>query len=170
MELGAQVCRPASPLCHQCPLAAGCGARAAGAPGRYPAPRPRRPRLAQQWVALWLTRPDGRVLLRQRPPHQPLGGLWLPPLVELAGDQHPATAALQLLHGLGYWANLHPAPPVKHAITHRDLIVFPFGGQCEPFQVSEAQGVMWADPFATGLATSSLTHKLRRAWEEVLGK
>ncbi len=170
MELGARVCRPVSPACQRCPLAAGCAARAAGAPERYPAPRPRRPRQAHRWVALWLQRPDGRVLLQRRALGHLLGGLWLPPLVELTNDQQPAPAAVQLLHQLGYSASLRPAAPVNHSITHRDITVFPFAGHCQPFQVSEVRGVVWTDPLATELATSTLTHKLRLACQGLLGE
>ncbi len=169
MELGASVCRPTSPACRRCPLAAGCAATIANVPDRYPAPRPRRPRQALRWVALWLTRHDRRVLLRRRGAcEQLLGGLWLPPLVELAGDQEPATAAAELLRTLGYSADLRPAPAVTHSITHRDITVFPFGGECEAVQVAEAQGVKWADPSGAGIATSTLTHKLRLACQSSL--
>ncbi len=168
MELGARVCRPTSPACPSCPLAAGCTARAAGLPDRYPAPRLRRPRQQQRWVALWLTRPDGRVLLRQRAVGQLLEGLWLPPLVELKGDEHPAIGAQQLLGELGYSVGLRAGPPVQHSITHRDITVFPFGGQCEAPQVSEAPGVAWSAPGGEEVATSTLTHKLQSACRHLL--
>lgn len=163
MELGARVCRPRAPECSHCPLADACAALAAGNPGRHPAPRPRRRREVHRWVALWLTRGDGRVLLRRRPPGQLLGTLWVPPLAELAEGQEPSTTAAELLLALGLSAGLRPAPPVAHAITYRDITVFPFAGECEAGQVSDGQGLVWAEPGDPGVATSTLTQKLRCA-------
>lgn len=160
MELGALICRPLSPACGRCPLAQGCAANARGSPARYPAAR-RRERQAVRCVALWLTRHDGRVLLQRRAPEQLLGGLWLPPLRLLGADDSPAAAAASLLHGLGYLATLRPAPPVTHSVTYRDITVVPFRGHCETPQVAEAQELAWADPCASDLPTSTLTHKLR---------
>jgi A/G-specific adenine glycosylase len=46
MELGATVCRPRAPRCHDCPVGAGCATHAAGRP---PAARPRRRRGAERF-------------------------------------------------------------------------------------------------------------------------
>lgn len=165
MELGARVCRPRVPACSHCPLAAACAARAAGTPSRYPVPQPRRRREAQRWVALWLSRGDGQVLLRRRSPEQVLGDLWLPPLAPLDSDQEPVAAAAELLSGLGVSAELNPAPPVAHSITYRDITVFPFAGQCPGLHVAEASALAWRDPDDPTVATSTLTHKLRHSCE-----
>jgi len=66
MELGATVCLPRKPLCPQCPLAAVCGARQAGAEAQLPVKlRPRDPVRIQ--ATLLLVRRGGKVLLHQRP-------------------------------------------------------------------------------------------------------
>jgi len=75
MDLGATVCAPRNPACAVCPLLDGCAARAQGVAERLPARSPKRVRPTRHGVAFWLTRPDGAVWLRRRPPDGLLGGL-----------------------------------------------------------------------------------------------
>ena len=75
MDLGATVCTPRQPLCHQCPVAAMCQANARSDPHRYPLkpvkkPRPRR--FGQVYVVLG---PSGEVLTHKRPDKGLLGGM-----------------------------------------------------------------------------------------------
>ncbi|MEP0773507.1 MAG: A/G-specific adenine glycosylase [Acidobacteriota bacterium] len=161
MELGARICRPRGPSCGHCPLAATCVAHASDAADRYPLPRPRRQRQAHRWAALWLVRRDGRVLLHRRDEGQFLGGLWLPPIRELVDSQEPETAAAALLHSLGLGVQLTPVEPLAHSITHRGITVFPFAARCDLPTVSETCDLQWCIAENPGVATSSLTHKLR---------
>ena len=86
MELGATVCRPRSPSCGTCPLAAGCRARIAGTVAKRPARRRRGPLPVRAWGVLVAVSPGGRTLLVRRPPDGLLGGMWEFPGVELDGD------------------------------------------------------------------------------------
>jgi len=74
MDLGATICRPRVPLCSQCPLASECAALASGDPGRFPAPKAKKPRPVRHAVAYWLER-DGAVWLVRRPAKGLLGGM-----------------------------------------------------------------------------------------------
>ena len=65
MELGATVCLPSNPLCRQCPVAAGCGARQAGTAAQLPVKLRRVTPVAIAEVLL-LVRRGGRVLLRRK--------------------------------------------------------------------------------------------------------
>jgi A/G-specific adenine glycosylase len=95
MDLGALICRPAKPLCDQCPLARICSARAAGDQERFPKPKPRvrRPHYDITAGIIWRSprskgdrSKDGssksgrskndRLLIAQRPLGELLGGLW----------------------------------------------------------------------------------------------
>jgi A/G-specific adenine glycosylase len=67
MELGATVCLPKNPLCRECPLAAGCGALAAGTVAQLPV-KLRRVTPVKIDGALLIVRRNGRLLLRQREP------------------------------------------------------------------------------------------------------
>jgi A/G-specific adenine glycosylase len=164
MELGATVCTPSSPRCDVCPLAGPCAGRASGDPTRFPLPRPQRSREAQRWVALWLERDDGCVLVRRVDQGPLLVGLWLPPFVVLANGREPATAARALAREAGFPVQLAPARVVRHGITHRAIRVFPFAGRVTQRRVAEAvPGWSWQEPNAPALPTSSLLGKLAEA-------
>jgi len=168
MELGATVCTPASPRCDACPLADSCAALAAGAPLAYPGPRPTRPQERQRWVAVWLQRQDGRVLLRRIDEGPLLAGLWLPPYAVLSDGADPTSAARAVAGQAGFAGTLSPAPAVRHGITHRDIRVLPYVAAIPGDRVAEAMpGWSWQHPAAPAVATSSLLGKLAAACREV---
>ena len=161
MELGATVCTPTSPRCETCPLAADCAARAGGAPAGFPLPRPKRAREGQTWVALWLSRADGRVLLRRVDDGDLLVGMWLPPFEMVRAGADLSEAARALARDAGFRAALRPAPHVRHGITHRDILVVPFTGRVSATRVSEPRpGWRWEEPSAPAVPTSTLLSKL----------
>jgi len=164
MELGATVCTPTSPRCGSCPLAVSCTAVAAGTPLAYPGPRPQRSREEQRWVAVWLQREDGRVLLRRVDDGPLLAGLWLPPFAVLSEGDDETSAAGALAHEAGFAGTLSAAPAVRHAITHRNIRVLPFVATLPGHRVAEARpGWSWQRPGAPALPTSSLLGKLAGA-------
>jgi A/G-specific adenine glycosylase len=127
MELGATVCTPRAPRCERCPWGDDCAARAGGDPTSLPVKAARAaPKAA--WAAVALVRDEaGRVLLGKRPPGL-LGGLWEPPMVELASSPDPseATAPRALEAGVLRRAGLAIragafAGEVVHVFTHRRL-------------------------------------------------
>ncbi len=161
MELGATVCTPASPRCDACPLAPRCAAAAAGTVEAFPLPRARRSRERLRWVAVWLERPDRKVLLRRVDEGSLLVGLWLPPFAELADDEDPMEAAVAVARQAGWRVRLVPANGVRHAITHRDILVIPFAGVAGVVRVSEPRaGWSWQLPGDPAVPTSSLLAKL----------
>ncbi len=162
MDLGATVCTPRSPACGACPLRPSCAG--AGAPERYPQPRRLRPPEEEVWVAVWLAGPAGTVLLRRIDGGSLLGGLWLPPLVVLGAGDDPTAAATALASSLGYRGSVEAVGAVRHSITHRRIVVWPFVGSWKPRQVAEsAAEVRLRNAESPGLPTSSLLGKLRRA-------
>jgi len=66
MDLGATVCRPKTPLCHLCPWAGACRARASGIAGELPRRTKKPPRPVRHGVAFWARTASGRILLRRR--------------------------------------------------------------------------------------------------------
>jgi A/G-specific adenine glycosylase len=168
MELGATVCVPASPRCGACPLAARCAAAAAGTAAAFPLPRPRRSRERRRWVAVWLARPDRTVLLRRVDAGPLLIGLWLPPFAELADDEEPGAAARLLARNAGWPVRLAPAPAVRHAITHRDIVILPFAGTADLPRIGEDRpGWSWQDPGNPSVPSSTLLNKLAAACSRV---
>lgn len=110
MDLGATICRPKSPLCERCPVAAFCAALKTGDPARYPlktkkADRPRRHGTA--WVIIDA---KGRVGLVRRPDKGLLGGMLGLPTSDWSvtpGDAAPPVAA-----------DWRAAGSVEHVFTH----------------------------------------------------
>lgn len=166
MELGATVCTPASPPCESCPLADDCAALASGAPAGFPLPRPKRAREGQTWIALWLSRDDGRVLLRRVDDGDLLGGMWLPPFEMVPDGAEPSGRARALARDAGFRGPLRPASPVRHGITHRDILVMPFTGRVGATRVAEPRpGWRWEEPHTPAVPTSTLLAKLADACE-----
>ena len=163
MELGATVCTPRAPRCPACPLARGCRALALGRAQAYPRSRPRRTRERQSWVAVWLLRDDGRVLLRRVEEGTLLGGVWLPPFATLPDGTDALALARGLASEAGFDGALSPAPRIRHTITHRDLTVHPFTARLTAIAVSEKRpGWSWQRPDAPEVPTSTMLAKLAK--------
>ncbi len=159
MELGATVCRPLHPLCHECPLAAGCRARLAGEPERYPTPRRRRAVEEVERRVFVATSKQGAVwMVRRASDDSLLAGFWELPTV----DGVPPVAARRRLeerHG-GAWQPAGEAGRVTHAITHRRFRVTVEVGSWLPAEVAETSRYGWFRPSEIdALPTSSLTRK-----------
>ncbi len=75
MELGAMVCTPKQPACHQCPICRFCRALQAEAVHWYPL-RAESRRIPQKHRAVGVVLKRGRLLLTRRPGHGLLAGLW----------------------------------------------------------------------------------------------
>lgn len=111
MDLGATICTPRNPACALCPWADPCAARAAGDAAHFPrkAPKAEKPlRHGTLWV---LTRPDGAVLLEQRPGKGLLGGMAGFPTTGWDGTDLPEPLA----------ADWQAAGEVRHTFTHFHL-------------------------------------------------
>ena len=105
MELGATLCRPRTPLCPKCPLAAYCRARQTGTVARFPPPRLRRP-LERFQLQLALVEQDGRVLLAPPSNHG-----WWPRFWSLPELPHPQLARLGRVSSF------------RHSVTYRNIEV-----------------------------------------------
>jgi A/G-specific adenine glycosylase len=121
MELGALVCKPATPDCPACPLRARCVARREGAVNELPELPKKRDPVELKRVALLVRRgPD--VLLRKRREDELLPGMWDLPgaFTGEGGDRSSGVEEARALlpfevrvgDVVGRW---------KHAITHRRI-------------------------------------------------
>jgi len=165
MDLGAQVCRPVSPRCPDCPLKGSCRAFQLGEPQRFPTVPATRPVTSLLWVAVWIRSRSGAVLLQRRPPGELLAGLWLPPLRPvLPPAADPCAVARELARSLGFAGSLQALPAVRHSITYRRLTVVPFAlGAEAPRVAEEREDQRWECPDTPGVPTSSLLSKLAAA-------
>ncbi|HUI08605.1 MAG TPA: A/G-specific adenine glycosylase [Verrucomicrobiae bacterium] len=147
MELGALVCTPANPRCDVCPLSRICLARTNGQQDELPNRGGcRTPERVTQDAAF--VRRGRRVLLRRRPAHGLLAGMWeLPPLEKTR------------------FRPRRPLVTLRHAITNKRITLRVFA--CEPAAEPKCNGhLRWASP--KDLARLALPAAHRRAVEEIL--
>ena len=75
MELGAVICKPRNPRCHECPIQPWCRAYHGGQILEFP--RKVKKQAAPQYrIAVGVVYKNGRVLITRRQPNGLLGGLW----------------------------------------------------------------------------------------------
>ena len=174
MELGATVCRPASPACPDCPLAPGCAAYRSGDPESYPVRRRRR-ETEQVEICVAVARRRGRVLLFRRPESDELmAGMWELPNVPRSPALDEVEAALALRYG-GRWRLGEARSSIRHAITYRSITAHLHEAAVEAgaetgavfagSPVAEGPEAVWVEPAELGgrwarLPTSSLVDKV----------
>jgi A/G-specific adenine glycosylase len=143
MELGATSCGPAAPACARCPVAPLCAARAAGRAREIPRPR-RRPAPRPLVLACAVVRRRGALLVARRPARGLFGGLWSPPLVEIAPGADAARAleeGLRAAHGIDARAGVELAA-CERTLTHRALALRAYA--CEIRGASRGRAVRFA--------------------------
>ncbi len=128
MELGATVCTPRSPACAVCPLERDCVARREGRVDELPRTTPKKAPREVRLVAAVLRDEEGRALLGQRPAEGLFGGMWEPPMLEVASaaDASSALRAAGLLRG---GSRLTVRGEVRHVLTHREMFVTVVAGR-----------------------------------------
>jgi len=125
MDLGARICLPRSPRCHECPLSSECDAHHKGEEAAFPE-RPRRktpPHIDVVAGVIWSREPYERgaeILIAKRRADDMLGGLWEFPggRVE-AGETFESALARELHEELAIDVDvIEPLLAVQHAYTH----------------------------------------------------
>ncbi|GHC18274.1 A/G-specific DNA-adenine glycosylase [Gemmobacter caeni] len=113
MDLGATICTPRNPACAICPLSTECTARAAGVQAELPR-KTQKPAKPQREGVLWIAlRPDGAVLLEERPQSGLLGGMAGFPTSGWDGSTAPAPLK----------ADWQRVGEVRHTFTHFHLVL-----------------------------------------------
>ena len=122
MDLGATICLPTNPLCHLCPVASSCCARASNRQAELPVKKRQIVRKTKSITMLIVLAEDNQVLLERRNNQGIWGGLWSLP--EYAGE----------LGGLENWleekfhirASIHGSwDTIRHELTHISLVITP---------------------------------------------
>ena len=177
MELGARVCAPRAPRCAACPWNAGCLARAAGDPERFPAAVARPGPVPVLRGAVLVRDRRGRVLLRRIPEGEVNAGLLELPSATIrewrggeAVPPPPGASDLEALarRGLGRALARETGLAVtlrdalgreRHAITHRRITVVLFAATlCG----TAPRGGAWSWHDAAALAGAGLTSASRK--------
>jgi A/G-specific adenine glycosylase len=162
MDMGATLCSRRNPLCMHCPVADGCVARRTGRQHELPNAKSKRLlRPARHTHMVLALRPDGSVLLRQRPPAGIWGGLWAAPAFDSADEARGFAAS-----------NLGEEPvelaAIEHAFTHFDLTITPWLVRCPGLSaVMDAPDSLWYNarhPASVGLPApmKSLLERLEK--------
>ncbi len=121
MELGATVCIPRNPRCPECPLASNCAMRRAKRFPESPGAKKRSVLRAVTWP-LVIVRREGKILLRRRPTHGILAGLWEFPGGEVSKRESlRASLTKHLLTRNGGLKRARRIGELRHAITSRRI-------------------------------------------------
>lgn len=127
MELGALVCTPQSPNCHECPLFPFCNAYKEKKTDTIPYKSPRA-QTPHHHVAIGIIERDNKILIAQRPENTMLGGLWeLPGGKQKTGESITQTLHREIAEETGLELSIRKKLQcVKHAYTHFKVTLHPF--------------------------------------------
>ncbi|MGB7285079.1 MAG: A/G-specific adenine glycosylase [Candidatus Acidiferrum sp.] len=173
MELGAMVCTPRAPQCLLCPVAKFCRARQLGDPESFPEKPKKREAVRIVLAAAVLATPSGGTLLLPPPRrktknkpaaddvatlvsrmwHFPTVAVHKDPLAEIRkflADALPSTNGALLIE---------PLARVRHAVTYRNVTVFPFRISVAAIPRLRGARVMLLKDFST-VPVSNLTRKI----------
>jgi A/G-specific adenine glycosylase len=120
MELGALVCVPRQPRCHDCPLRNVCAARRMGEAERFPV-RKVKPKIPHRHVGAGvIIDRRGRILIARRKEASMLGGLWEFPGGGMEeGETIPDCIRRELNEELGIETRIGPhLITVRHVFSH----------------------------------------------------
>lgn len=131
MELGATVCTPKAPRCHECPWQDECAARARGLVDSIPTPKLRVSRQQIHLAALLVDLGDGQVLIEDRNDSGLFASLTQPPMLEIKGEISPAKlkslAAKHLDTPAPSLGPVQELATLTHTLTHRELHISAYG-------------------------------------------
>jgi A/G-specific adenine glycosylase len=122
MDLGATICTPKKPACALCPWIEHCAARRRGDAESFPIKTPKREGRLRRGAAFVVTRADGFVLVRSRPPKGLLGGMTEVPTTAWTHDFDEGGALVEaprLARAKPKWRRLPGI--VAHVFTHFPL-------------------------------------------------
>jgi A/G-specific adenine glycosylase len=175
MELGATLCTPRSPQCLLCPVADACEARKLGIAELLPEKRRKREAVAVVLAAAVFVDEKERTLLLAPPTsekganpagvadHVPtlVSKMWHFPTVSASEDPAPELGRFvrAMLGKRALTFDLEAAEKVRHAVTYRDITIFPFRISCKTLpQVAGAEAFPLDD--LSSIAISNLTRKV----------
>jgi len=170
MDLGARVCLPKSPRCHECPLAGECDAHHRGEEVAYPEkPRQRKtPHIDVVAGVIWSARPyepGSQLLIAQRREDDMLGGLWEFPGGRVEeGESLEEALVRELREELDIDVDvLSPLVEVKHAYTHFRMTMHVFHCRHMGGDPQAIECAAWAWTNLEGLDAYALSTADRKA-------
>lgn len=97
MELGATLCTPKNPKCHQCPVAKHCEAKKSNKWAELPVKTKKINKTIKKIAAVWL-KDDDKILIIKKSDAGLLSGLWGFPYVEYEPGQNPIPLIAQKMY------------------------------------------------------------------------
>lgn len=157
MDLGATVCTSRKPNCAACPVSSDCVALAVGRVDELPNKTRRLKRHRREsWLAL--LRHGRSIWLVRRPDKGVWGGLWCFPVF----DDEAALGEFMA----GVQAEADPsAPPLRHALTHFDWMLWPVMGRLSRRRKPSADGAWFELDEALRLGLPQPVRQLLQAGE-----
>ncbi|KLT72362.1 adenine glycosylase [Neisseria arctica] len=142
MDLGATCCKRSTPLCHQCPMADICQAKAQNR--THELPRKKNTTTVKNLPLYWLIleQADRSLFLQKRPSSGIWGGLYCVPCFE---DLH---SLYRFAEQCGISADeLEEQAAITHRLTHRLLLITPFKALTTDAALpSELSDGIWVNP------------------------
>lgn len=149
MELGALVCTPRQPCCHQCPVAPQCRAAKNGTAQDLPV-RPPRPQVVRITMATGLIWHQGLVLVQKRRLDDVWGGLWeFPGGVVEPGERPEAAVCREIAEETGLTVEApRPLGVFRHSYMQYRVTLHAFTVRLtsDPSRITltEAETARWA--------------------------
>jgi len=119
MELGALICKPANPLCGDCPVSPWCLALAGDRVRAFPV-KIKKPATPHHHLAVGVVVKNGKLLIVQRPETGLLGGLWEFPGDRIGQNETLESACVRILKQIaGVTVSIRShLTQIRHAYTH----------------------------------------------------
>ncbi len=142
MELGAVVCTVATPRCGDCPVNAGCFARANGVAHELPRSAPKPKTFNSRNVALLLEF-NGRLLVQKRPKTGVNANFWQFPQMSAPGTAALTTSRVRRLFGLGHEYALARVASIRHSVTRHRIVLEVFHGSGRGNELLGGESSRW---------------------------
>lgn len=123
MDLGATICRPRQPLCHQCPISKHCKAYQEGIVDIIPFPKPKKSLPIKESTFL-IFKNNESVFLEKRPAKGLWGGLWSLPELQGKASKRNIIKFCKNLFGQEI-KQIETKSSFRHTFTHFHLEIFP---------------------------------------------
>ena len=157
MELGALVCTPKNPRCHDCPLQDFCEAFLAGTQDRIP--RRKRKKQTEELSFVCLIFRSGNLFLMTKSNNQPyLKGFWDFPKLETQPDDPSIQIQFQRAIGLEFDKRTE-LEPIPHQITFRKMTFHPWIADLKN-HLNETTDLKWIDPDQPGYPKPAYVKKI----------
>jgi len=120
MELGALICKPIAPLCHQCPVVSLCKAAAAGQQSRYPVKSKKTTR-KKRWLHYLIISKQGCSVIQKRKANDIWKSLYQFPLIETPTSATIGQIREKVQQSFATDLKIKKLLQAKHLLTHQEL-------------------------------------------------